>query len=229
MRYGICLLIAIFTPLVFHAQSLSVKPTRVQPNQSATLRWNVGPQTAYVMGYGKVAGSGFATITRDSSTEFILTFYDDDANRYKFKTATLTVLGGRGDDEFPSLETFSPPVQGRRERISYVDFQAIVWEALQKKQLKVRGDYAPGRPYVTIYTDFELRPDLVGENRHIRARRLAYAVDVYEPPPRGPITFGVRAKMEFQYTGEKNWRSDKDSPAATAEASGLMDILRARE
>ncbi len=137
------------------------------------------------------------------------------------------MTGGRGDDGFPLLSGFEDPINGCRTGIDYLGFQAGTWNMLQSKGYKLRGDFAPSRPYVTIYTNFALRPDLVSRNERVRARRLALAIEVYQPEKKGePVAFGVRARLEFQYKGETNWRWDKESPAATGEAMRLMQSLQ---
>jgi hypothetical protein len=206
------------------AQTLQIKPKEIRAGEKATLTWNTAGTSAFVMGYGKVAGKGSATVAPASSTNF--TMVAETRAGIQYNTERLLVNGAKGDDGFPSVDDFGVTIQGNRTGIGYINFQSAVWTMLQNKGYGVRGDYVPRRPYVTIYTDFALRNDLVSRYERIRARRLALAVDVYEPAKRGVITFGIRSRLEFQYRGENEWRLDKESSMAKAEATKAMALLR---
>jgi hypothetical protein len=207
------------------AQTLSIVPSQIQAGENATLMWDVGADNAFVMGYGRVSGKGSAPIKPESTADYILIIERRTGLGYEYRKQRLTVTGGRGTDEFPSLTEFGAPSNGRRKKTSYVDFQVGIWEMLQAAGCKVRGDYVPLRRYVTIYTDYVLRPDLVSRSEKIRARRLALAVDVSEPDRDGQIVFGVRTRMEFQYRGETDWRWDKGNPIATNEALRFVRLF----
>lgn len=194
--------------LATQAQTLQVQPKQMRAGESATLTWDTAGADAFLVGYGKkITGKGSDTVKPTFSTDF--TLVSQTSHGLKFATAHVSVKGAKGDDGYPSLKEFEDPIHGRYVGIDYPDFLDIVWATLQRLGYSVRGEFAPKRPYKTAYTDFIPRPDLVSTEK-IRARRLAIAVDVYEPKD-GEIDFGVRAKLEFQYRGEDEWRPDKEN------------------
>jgi hypothetical protein len=213
------------------AQKLEVQPSEIPAGKSAKLAWDVGDAPAFLIGYGKVSGKGSVIVNPESTTSYILIIESgSEGAKFRYETQQLVVTGGRGDEEFPPLSEFEAPITGRRAGIDYFSFQSDAWNMLQGMGYKLRGEFAPGRPYVTIYTNFILRPDLISRNERVRARRLALAVEVYEPEKKGdPVTFGVRPKLELQYTGGIKWRWDKESQTASAEAMKVMQLLRGRQ
>ncbi|MGO8786512.1 MAG: hypothetical protein ACLQVL_03895 [Terriglobia bacterium] len=225
------LLVLLMLPLPVTAQKLEVQPSEIQEGKTATVTWDVGKAPAFLMGYGKVSGKGSAIVNPDSTTKFILIIKSGrTGGNYKYKTQQLFVTGGRGGDEFPPLSDFEAPITGRRTGVDYFSFQSDAWNMLQREGYKLRGEFAPARPYVTIYTNFILRPDLVSRNENVRARRLALAVEVYEPGKKGdPVSFGLRSRLEFQYTGGIDWHWDKESPLASTAAMKVMRLLQGTE
>jgi hypothetical protein len=206
---------------------LKVVPGQLESGQSATLTWDVGEAQAFLIGYGKISGKGSATVTPDSTTRYILIAESaGSTKRYEYRIERLVVTGARGEDEFPPLAGFTSPLYGSRNGTGYVEFHAAVCALLQSEGYAVRGDYLPHRPYVTFQTDFVLRPDLVPKGDKIRARRLALAVDVYEPKKSEPLAYSVRVRLEFQYRGETDWHAEQDKALSAAEANKLLQSLQ---
>jgi hypothetical protein len=211
------------------AQTLEVLPRKIEAGRAATLRWDVGGARAFLVGYGEVSGKGSAVLKPDSTTDFILISESATASSgYAYSTQQLIVTGGRGGDEgFPHLSDFEDAIRGSSKSTDYLNFQANTWSLLQTKGYRLRGEFAPARPYVAIYTDFALRPDLVSRNERVRARRLALAVEIDQPKKKGDlVAFGVRPRLEFQYVGGTEWRWDKQNAIATAEAVKVMQALQ---
>lgn len=210
--------------LIADSQILRIEPKEIRAGQSVTLSWEKAGASAFVIGYGrKVAGSGSAVLSPTVSTDF--TMVTETEAGIQYSTARLPVSGAKGDDGYPSLSGFDVAIQGTCAGIGYIDFQSAAWNILQGKGYGVRGDYVPKRPFVAFYTNFALRPDLVAKSERIRARRLALAVEIYEPVKAGAIAFGVRPSLEFQYRGENDWRSDRESSSSRAEAMNLVHLL----
>lgn len=203
-------------------QTLQIQPKEIRAGESATLAWNTRVP-AFVIGYGKVEGKASARIAPTSSTDFIMV--SETATGIQYSTQRLLVSGAKGDDGYPSLSGFDIELQGKRSGVTYINFQDAVWTALQNKGYGVKGDYVPRRPFVIFFTDFALRPDLVSKDEKIRARRLAFAVDIYQPEKAGTITFGVRPRLEFQYRGESEWRPDRETLLAKSEAQKVLQLL----
>lgn len=218
------LILLCFISLPVLAQTLQVQPREIRAGESVTLTWDTEGAQAFIVGYGKkVTGKGSATVRPAFGTDF--TMVSETANGLQYRTEHLSVSGAKGDDGYPPLSEFDVALQGSRLGIKYVNFQTAVWATLQDQGYTVKGDYVPGRRYITAYTNFVLRSDLISKEEKIRARRLAIAVEINEPE-RGAIAFGVRPKLEFQYRGEDEWRPDKEhSSLAQAEARKVLQLL----
>jgi hypothetical protein len=206
------------------AQTLQVQPNEISAGESATLSWDTAGVEAFILGYGKkVSGKGSTKVKPAFSTDF--TMVSETAHGIEYSTKHLSVTGAKGDDDYPSLKEFDDPIQGKRTAVDYIDFQSTVRVTLQDRGYTVKGDYVPKRPYITAYTNFVLRGDLISKEERIRARRLAIAIEIYEPK-NGEINFGVRPRLEFQYRGEDEWRPDKQNSAlAKAEATRVVQSL----
>jgi hypothetical protein len=205
------------------SQVLQIRPAEVRAGQAATLSWDTTGPPGFILGYGKVLGRGSATVSPESSGDFTLVV--ETKADIQYRTVRISVSGSRGDDGFPSLGDFEVAATGSHEGAGYTGFQGLVWDVLQHLGYGLKGDFAPKRPYVTIYTNFANRPDLVAKGDGIRARRLALAVDIYEPAKLGAVAFGVRPRLEFQYRGESDWRSDRESPQSRKEATDVVRLL----
>jgi hypothetical protein len=224
LRVGLFVISCIVASSLTTAQTLTLQPTEIQAGQKAKLRWDVGKAVVFILGYGKlVSGHGEVDVEALSSTDFVMVAQTPQGVQYTSRR--LIVNGAKGDDDYPSLKDFDDPVSESVGGTSYPNFQNTVWSCLEDHGYSVRGDFSPKRSYVTIYTDFVLRRDLLGAEK-IRARRLAIAVDIYEPKG-GRTNFGVRPKLEFQYRGENEWRPDKESKAlAKDEARKFAELLK---
>jgi hypothetical protein len=209
-----------FLELTIAAQTLKVQPAHIGAGAAATLSWDTNGTPAFIIGYGSVPPKGEVSLSPPENIEFVMIW--EQGENFQYRSARLVVEGQKGDDGYPSLKSFDVALQGTREGASYITFQGIVWSELQSKGYGVKGDYVPKRPFVTFYTNFVLRPDLISKNERVRARRLAFAVEIYEPVRGAPIAFGVRARLEFQYRGEDEWRPDMENPLSRAEALALL-------
>jgi hypothetical protein len=216
-------LFVLLLPLGLVGQTIEVQPEEIRAGESATLSWDTAGAKAFILGYGPVSGKGSASVMPSASTDF--TMVSETGSGIRFEAKRLLVSGAKGDDGTPALSSFGVAERGERRGIDYIDFQVAVWKLLQGKGYAVKGDYAPKRPFVTVYTDFALRPDLVDKAERIRARRLALAIDIDEPKA-GAISFGVRPDLEFQYRGEDDWRPEKEGSAAKAEAMKVLQLLQ---
>ena len=224
-RVSYLILVLFFFPgSVAFAQTLQIQPNEIRAGQTAILIWDTAGAAAFVAGYGKkVVGKGSVPVSPDFTTDF--TMVTETGNGIHYSTVRLLVNGAKGDEGYPSLGEFDAPLQDHRDGITYIDFQSAIWGLLQEQGYTVKGDYVPKRPSISFYTNFILRPDLISKNEKIRAKRLAMAVDIFEPKD-GTISFAVRPRLEFQYRGETEWRSDKNSPVAQSEAKKIMQLLR---
>ena len=203
------------------AQTFEVTPSRISAGEQATLSWDVGDAHAYLVGYGDVSGKGSARVSPEGTTDYILSAeYPGKKPRYETHKQTLVVTGIRGDDDdIPSLTRFGDAIHGTCKGVSYVDFQRKVWNQLQSLGYKVRGDYELERPYLRIYTNFVPRGDLIAEGEKLRGRRLAWAVDVYQPSGDAPLAFDLHAQYQLEHLGETKWLADNYDPAAAAKVA----------
>jgi hypothetical protein len=219
-------LLAIISAFLLQAQpavrqTFEVTPSKISAGEQATLSWDVGDAHAYVVGYGYVSGKGSATVSPDGTIDYILSVeYPGKKARYETSKQTLVVTGIRGDyDDIPSLTRFGDPIHGTCKGLSYIDFQRKVWNLLQSSGYKVRGDYELERPYLRIYTNFVPRGDLIAEGEKLRGRRLAWAVDMYQPSGDAPLAFDLHTQYQLEHLGETNWLADNYDPGASAKVA----------
>ena len=198
------------------AQTFELTPSKISAGEQATLSWDVGDAHAYVAGYGDVSGAGSASVSPEGTTDYILSAeYPGKTPRYEIRKQTLVVSGIRGDDDdIPSLIRFGDAIHGTCKGVSYIDFQRKVWKLLQSLGYKVRGDYELERPYLRIYTNFVPRGDLIAEGEKLRARRLAWAVDVYQPSG-DALVFDLHTQYQLEHLGETKWLADNYDPGAS--------------
>jgi hypothetical protein len=203
------------------AQTFEVTPSKISAGEQATLSWDVGDAHAYVVGYGDVSGKGSATVSPEGTTDYILSAeYPGKKPRYETRKQTLVVTGIRGDDDdTPSLTRFGDPIHGTCKGVSYVDFQRKLWNLLQSFGYKVRGDYQVERPYLRIYTNFVPRGDLIAEGEKLRGRRLAWALDLYQPSVDAPLAFDLHTQYQLEHLGETKWLADNYDPGASAKVT----------
>lgn len=208
---------------VCSSQILAVYPVSVQLGEEATLSWNTLGRRGYLTSVGIVEGKGSSKLHVKTSETFTLT--TDTGHGFDYSVAHLEVNNQRGvEDDFPSLNDFDPPLQTSRAGSDYLGSQNEIWSALQRDGYAVKGDYAPGRPYLVFSTDFVLRPDLVAKTERIRARRLALAITIYEPV-NSSMSLEIRPLLEFEYRGESEWHIEHGSPVAKIEAKKRLHLF----
>ena len=189
-------------------QSLTVTPAVVGVGEKATLKWDTNGRVGYLTGGGRVTSGGSMTISPEVDTQYVLVTEED--QKYVFNVANVAVSGKKGEDDLPAASSFGDALQEPGKTGDLVTFENAVWNWLQSNGYVPYGDFAPGRPYLRIYTGYQLRPDLVAKGEKVRARRMALAVDLDTPNQKGaPIAYGVHWRLQFQYPGESQWREDK--------------------
>jgi hypothetical protein len=208
-------------------EPLTFKASRdtIEVGQSTTLSWDAPGDSAFLVGVGKVRPSGEQIASPLVPTTYVLVVEAGDSVR----TAALTidVTGSRGASDFPDIGDFSSaPIVDKRRGSKFTDFLDIIQRTLQDQMsFHVRGDFLPKRPYVTLYTDKKLRPELVrSTDRGIRHRRLAYAVQVNEPV-NALISYEIRTILEYQRTAETQWHTERDDTILRAAAEALRTAL----
>src|SRR5205823_2030167 len=128
---------------------------------------------------GKVKPSGEQVVSPLVPTTYVLVV----ERGTSIRTAALTVdvTGPRGVSDFPEIGDFNAtPIVDQRRGTRFTDFLDVVHKTLQDQMsFRVRGDFLPKRPYVTLYTNKSPRSELIRPtDRGIRYRRLAYSVQV---------------------------------------------------
>ncbi len=223
MRVSTVLIVAIGLTLVAQ-DPVTFKASRgkIDAGQSTTLSWFAEGDAAFLTGVGKVRPSGEQVVSPLVPTQYVLVVESGD--RIRSAALTIDVTGPRGAADFPDIGDFaSVPIVDQRRGSKFTDFLAVVQKTLQDQMsFLVRGDFLPRRPYVTLYTDKRVRPELIRPaDRGIHYRRLAYAVQVNEPV-NGLISYEIRTILEYQRTAETQWHIEKE----TTMIRGAVEALR---
>ena len=199
-------------------QSLTVTPAVVGVGERATLSWDTKGAVGYLTGVGQVTSGGSMMISPEVDRQYVLVtegygsygFNATNVGAYVFTVANVSVSGKKGEDDLPAASSFGDALLEPSKAADFLKFESAVWSWLESNGYVPYGDFAPGRPYLRIYTGYQLRPDLVAKGEKVRARRMALAVDLNPPNQKGTaISLGVHWRLQFQYPGESQWREDK--------------------
>jgi hypothetical protein len=208
------LLSRLLTPLIALAVTASAASTfhssqsRINYGESCTLTWTSAADEAYIVGVGKVEGSGSVQVAPGVPTDYLLVV--NNGKRIEYTKLHIDVVGLKGNEIYPDQDKFQA---GLREetKASYLGFIDTVTKTLQDKfPYHVRGSYLPPDRFILIYTTWAVQQKLMlPTDKGIRQRQVAYAVHVNEPT-NGVIAFDIRALVQYQRMGESEWRDDKD-------------------
>lgn len=204
--------------------AITANRVSIDPGQAVTLSWHSDSPEAFILGIGKVAGSGRATVKPLQSMNYILV--SETNGSFEFAQIRVAVRGGRGSSDFPDPDDFPSGLNGGPEKLPYATFLDFVLRTLQNDfHYRVRGNYLPRQPYFDIYTDRQIAPDLKSpDDKGIRERRVAYLVRV-QKGDNNSVTFQVRAVVEYRRFGETEWRHENDAELCTAAAVKLEKAL----
>jgi hypothetical protein len=204
------LLAPLLVVAVSHAatSTLHSSQSTINYGESCTLTWTSAANEAYIIGVGKVEGSGSVQVAPGAPTDYVLVV--NTGRRIEYTKLHIDVEGLKGNELYPDEDNFQP---GLRDEIktSYPEFLNTVTTTLQEKfPYHVRGSYLPPDHFILIYTNWAVdRKLMLPTDKGIRQRQVAYAVHVNEPS-NGIIAFDVRALVQYQRMGESEWRDDKD-------------------
>jgi len=205
--------------------TVSADPTEIDAGQSSTISWHVERGDVFISGIGTVPASGSAVVHPDTTTDYVL--IAQNGERIESTRVTVTVKGAKGNEAFPDVEDFkSAPIVAEHHDSSYPAFLSAVERTLQDTfHFHVHGDFLPSRPYVTLFTDRSIRPELLRPtDRGIRRRRVAYAVRVNQPT-HGIISYEIRTMVEYQRMSEIEWRPETDADLLRAATDRLRAAL----
>jgi hypothetical protein len=219
------LIARLFAPLLVLAVSPSATITfnssrgNIDYGESCTLTWSSAANEAYILGVGKVEGSGSVQVAPSLPTDYILVV--NTGMRIEYTKLHIEVAGLKGNEQYPDQDKFRA---GLREetKAPYPDFLNVVTKTLQNKfPYHVRGSYLPPDRFILIYTNWAVQQRLMlATDKGIRQRQVAYAVQVNEPT-NGVIAFDIRALVQYQRMGESEWRDDKD-PQVNRQAEQIL-------
>jgi hypothetical protein len=209
------LIARLVSPMLVLSVSASVAPTfhssqsKINYGESCTLTWSSAANEAYIVGVGKVEGSGSVQVAPAVPTDYVLVV--NTGRRIEYTTLHIDVAGLKGNEEYPDQDKFQPGLREER-KASYSDFLNKVTTTLQNNPFAyhVRGSYLPPDRFILIYTNWVVQQKLIlPTDKGVRQRQVAYAVHVNEPT-NGTVAFDVRALVQYQRMGESEWRDDKD-------------------
>jgi len=181
---------------------------KINYGDSCTLTWSSVASDAYIVGVGRVEGSGSVQVAPGASTDYILVV--NSGKRIEYAKLHIDVMGLKGDESYPDQDKFHPGLRDQK-KVTYSEFLDTVMKTLQTKfPYHVRGAYLPPDHFMLVYTNWVVQQKLMlPTDKGIRRRQVAYAVHVNEPT-NGVVAFDVRALVQYQRMGESEWRDDKD-------------------
>lgn len=203
---------------------ISADRTSIDRGQAVTLSWHTRSTEAFLLGVGKVQGSGRTTVKPLESTDYILVFETNGA--VEFNHTRIEVRGERGQSDFPDPDDFPSGLNVGPEKLPYASSLDFVLRTLQNGfHYRVRGSYLPGQPYFDMYTDHQVAPDLKSpDDRGIKERRVAYLVRI-QKADNNSVTFQIRTVVEYRRLGEAEWRHEDNTQLSTAAAVKLEKAL----
>jgi hypothetical protein len=191
------------------ATSFRSSQLQISYGDSCTLTWSSAGSEAYIIGVGKVKGSGSVQVAPSQSTDYVLII--SSGVRMEYTKLHISVTGLKGNEEYPDQGKFQTGLRDQ-SKAKYPDFLDRVTRALQSSPFEyhVRGSWLPPDRFILIYTNWVVQHKLMlPTDKGIRQRQVAYAVNVNEPIT-GIITFDIRTLVQYQRLGESQWRDDKD-------------------
>jgi hypothetical protein len=205
------------------ASTFHSSENRVNYGESCTLTWTSAANEAYIVGVGKVEGSGSVQVAPAVPTDYVLVV--NTGRGIEYTTLHIDVMGLKGNEDYPDQDKFQPGLRDVK-KASYADFLSVVTTTLQNTlAYHVRGAYLPPDHFILIYTNWIVQQKLtLPTDKGIRRRQVAYAVHVNEPV-KGVIAFDVRALVQYQRMGESTWRDDQDPQVNRMAEQILQEIL----
>lgn len=221
--------------LLTSAQSsvkLTVDHSTIELGDSSRITWKSDGDSAFLIGVGKVPLSGSTSLQPRVSTDYVLVVARHGV--FSYANVSVRVDGEKGLPTFPDPDEFSEDgrITGDEASRSYPDFLDIVFKTLQDKMaFSVRGDHLPRDRFFVFFTNRQIKPELIRPtDRGIRQRRVAYWMQVHEPPKDGPVSFEIRTSVEYQRFGESEWRMEQDPQlrqyAAQLLRSTISDVVK---
>ena len=201
-------LLLLLTVSASGASTFHSSQSKISFGDSCTLTWSTVANEAYIVGVGKVEGSGSVQVAPGAPTDFVLVV--NTGGRIEYTKLHIDVEGLKGNEEYPDQDKFQSGLRDER-KAPYLGFLDTVTKTLQGKfPYHVRGSYLPPDHFILIYTNWAVQPKLMlSTDKGIRQRKVAYAVHVNEGT--SDITsFDIRALVQYQRMGESGWRDDKD-------------------
>jgi len=191
--------------------SIAADPDRVELGKSTRLTWTSPCDSAFLSGVGKVSGNGSIEVAPEQSTDY--TIICDGPHGVEFSSTHVEFEGERGVSDLPDPFDFPKGQQAERRSIPYADFLDLTLKTLQDRmKFTVYSQHAPHDPFYIFFTNRERQPDMLyPSDRGIRARRVAYEVQIFDPGKNAKvINYEVRAVTEYQRLGEADWRAESN-------------------
>jgi hypothetical protein len=205
---------------------ISAYPNKVELGKLTRLTWTSTCDSAFLSGIGKVSGSGSIEVAPGRST--VYTIICDGRHGIEFASTRVKFEGERGNPDLPNPFDFPKGQQERRKSIRYADVLDLTLKTLQDgMKFTVYSQHAPHDQFYVFFTDRQEQPDMLyPSDRGIRARRVAYEVQIFDPGNNAnAINFEVRAIAEYQRLGEGAWHLENNQRAISDAISRLRQKL----
>jgi hypothetical protein len=207
---------------------LEIQPGAISLGQSAVLAWEVtGAEHVYISQLGKVAARGQNAMTPRETTTYVLVA--ENAAGVASRSVTVAVLGVKGVFEYPEEETFEFRRSYEIAAPSLPDLLAHIGRVLQDTMAFNVRNFREERRYVFL-THLSQKSGLVGKDeRRIRARRIAFLVEVPEPEARAR-TFGyaIKTRIDYRLKLDETWKPEKDEAIYQQQTVKLNEKIRSK-
>jgi hypothetical protein len=182
--------------------------------------------TVYISNIGRTGASGRITVSPDRTTSYTLIIQG--VLGIQTTTTTLRVQGSRDVTPLTDIEHSRFPKTYTIPARPLVDFLQCTHKALQDSMGFSLNEYEDRSTGKLIFaTNRSQRGYLVTQGeKGIRARRIAYVVEVTKPdPPQHQLSYTIKAIIEYQRMVEKTWREEASEPLYVSEINRLKEEI----
>lgn len=216
---------------------LNIEPTEISPGDAATLSWKVKDgQSAYILGVGRVTGSGSLLVRPEQSATYTLLTGDRSATTSK--AVEIKVRNGKRGDDTCALNQYDYkyPNSFTVTDTPTISFLNTLHDVLQNKMgYSVNEAQTPPRePDFVFSTNCFLRSNLtLPDDKHIGARRVAYQIKITESQSSAgsrhtpTLKYEVSTFIQYKKQIESTWRLEQRAAAYSKAVEMLQDELKA--
>ena len=239
----------LFTALLLVLQApgqftdLRINPNEIGPGDAATLTWKLKDgQSAYILGVGKVTGSGSLLVRPQQGTTY--TLLTGDRSAITSNAVEIKVRNGRRGDDTCTLNqsAYKYPKSFTVTDSSTISFLNTLHHVLQDNMGFSLSEVQtpPMEPHFVFSTNCFIRSNLIfpddekafPDDKRIGARRVAYQIEISESPNRaGPgqtptLKYVVSTFIQYKKKIERTWRLDQNEAVYNKAVEMLQNEIR---